>query len=117
MNKQPSMQFGDWINAGFNVVLGVLLGVIIDSLAQLLTTVFWPVAVIMLLLFAGLFLIESALDKVFDWFLRGGIRPAPKSQPKKCKPILRLLSLPISLVLGVALARLGLGETLLGMIP
>ena len=115
-NGRRSMQVGDWANAAVNIVLGVFLGVVIDGLLQLATTAFWPVAVIAPLLFAGVILLERVTDKLIDPIFPSGVRPARKPRAKGRKPLLRLLSLPVGLIVGMALARLGLGDAILGML-
>jgi hypothetical protein len=110
------MQVGDWANAAINLVIGVLLGSAADGLVQLATTAFWPLAVVIPLLFAGVFLFSWVLDMLTDRLFTIGVRPARTPKEEGRTPLLRLLSLPVGLVLGVALARLGLDETILGAI-
>ena len=110
------MQVGDWANAAINLVIGVLLGSAADGLVQLATTAFWPLAVVIPLLFAGVFLFSWVLDMLTDRLFSIGVRPARTPKEEGRTPLLRLLSLPVGLVLGVALARLGLDETILGAI-
>ena len=110
------MQVGDWANAAINLVIGVLLGSAADGLVQLATTAFWPLAVVIPLLFAGVFLFSWVLDMLTDRLFTIGVRPARTPKEEGPTPLLRLLSLPVGLVLGVALARLGLDETILGAI-
>jgi len=85
-------------------------------LEQLATTAFWPLAVVIPLLFAGVFLFSWVLDMLTDRLFTIGVRPARTPKEEGRTPLLRLLSLPVGLVLGVALARLGLDETILGAI-
>jgi hypothetical protein len=58
-----------------------------------------------------------ASDKLLDRLFPIGVRPAPKPQTSGRTPLPRLLSLPAGVVLGVVLARLGLDDTILGMLP
>jgi hypothetical protein len=111
------MQLGDWINAAISLVIGVLLGSAADGLVQTATTAFWPVAVITPLLFAGAFLVMWVSDKLLDRLFPIGVRPATKPQTSGRAPLPRLLSLPVGVVLGLVLARLGLDDTILGMLP
>jgi hypothetical protein len=45
-----------------------------------------------------------------------GVRPANKSPAQGRKPLPVFLSLPAGVILGIALARLGLADTILGVI-
>lgn len=110
------MQVGDWFNAAINLVIGVLLGSAADGLVQLATTAFWPLALVIPLLFAGVFVFSWLLDLLTDRFFTIGVRPAPKRQEPVHTPLPRLLSLALGLVLGVALARLGLAEKIFAAI-
>ena len=112
--EETVMQAGDWIYAMVNVVVGVFLGVVIEGLVRLMTTAFWPVAVLILLPSAALFFFESLFDGLVDRVFSRGIRPARKPQTGNRTPL--RLSLPTGVVLGVVFARLGLGNRLLGWI-
>lgn len=116
MSERRRMQIGDWINAAFLLVIGVFLGFVVDGILQLATTSFWPLAIILLLMFAGIFLFELLMDKLFSRIFPIGVRPAHKSQAKKRKPLAIYLSLPVGVILGVGFARLGLTDTIFGMI-
>ncbi len=107
------MKPGDWFNAAVNLVLGVLLGLVIDGLAQLVTTAFWPVVVIIPLLFFAILLFDGLIDGLVEKVFPRGVRPARKTRPAKRTPLPRRLSLPVGLVLGVALARFGSGNVLI----
>jgi len=115
--ERRRMQAGDWFNAAVNLLIGLLLGSFVDGLVQLVTTGLWLSAVIITLLFGGLFLFMWVFDKVTDPLFSIGVRPAPKPQVKGRTPLLRLMSLPVGVLLGVVLARLGLDDKILGMIP
>jgi uncharacterized protein YacL len=104
------------IDATVNVVIGIFLGVAVNGLAQLMSTSFWPVAVIILLLVAILFFFESLIASLVDRIFPSGIRPARKPQKVRRAPLPRRLSLPVGLVLGLILARLGLDGVVLGWI-
>lgn len=116
MSERRRMQVGDWFNAAINIVIGLFLGVAADGLVQLATTDFWPMTVIILFLFAGVFLFERVVDKSIDTLFPSGIRPARKPQVKERTPLPRLLSLPAGVVLGIVLARTGLDTMILGVI-
>jgi hypothetical protein len=111
------MQAGDWINAVVNLLIGLLLGSFVDGLIQLVATGLWLSALIITLLFGGLFLFIVISDKVTDNLFPTGVRPALKTQGKVRKPLLRLISLPLGALFGAALARLGLDDKILGMLP
>jgi len=110
------MQAVNWFDAAIKLVIGVLLGSAADGLVQLATTAFWPLAVVIPLLFAGVFLFSWMLDLLTDRLFTVGVRPARKPKEEGCTPLPQLLSLPVGIILGVALARLGLDNTVLGMI-
>lgn len=114
--EKPVMQAGDWINATVNIVCGVFMGVAAERLIRLTTTDFWPLAVLISLLAAGLIFYVSLFDSLVDRVFSSGIRPAHKPQTVRRVPLLRRLSLPAGLVFGVVLASLGLGDGLLGWI-
>ena len=57
------------------------------------------------------------LDKPFERLFSIGVRPATQPKVKAGTPLPRLISFPAGIVLGVILARLGLDDTILGMIP
>lgn len=104
------MTFGDWANSAVNLVIGCFLGTAAYGIIKLSTTSFWPLAIMIPLLFFGIFVIDLALDRIFHAALPGGTKPATK--PKK-KPVLRRLSLPTGLVIGFLLAWVGIGQPLL----
>jgi len=111
------MGFGDWLHAAANLLIGVLLGIAAAGLVELATSALWPLAILIPLLFAGLFLFEWVLDKGVDRFFPEGIRPAKTPTTSKRKPWIRLSSLPLGLLVGVILARLGLSVPLPGLLP
>lgn len=110
------MQFGDWVNTVILVFLGIILGIVIDALMQLLTTALWPVAIIIPLIFAGVLLFGKLFDEILNRIFPGGIRPARKPQVASRKPLPRLLSLPVGLIIGIIMVRLGYGDAILRMI-
>ena len=107
------MQSGDWANAAVNVVIGVFLGIVINSLVQLISTGLWSVAVLIVVLAAVLFFLESWFDGLFEKVFPSGIRPARKSKKVRKTSLARRLSLPSGLVLGIGLAGLGLDGRIL----
>lgn len=108
------MEVGDWANTAVNLVLGVFVGIAIHGLMQLITTAFWPVAIVISLLFAVVPLIDYWLDWLIDRVFPSGIRAARKPQAEGRTPLPRLLSLPAGLIVGVALARLDLDNAIVG---
>ncbi len=106
------MRAGDWANAAVNLVVGVLLGVAINGLVQLISTGSWFLAVLIAVL-STVFLLLLWFDGLFDKVFPSGVQPARKPQMLP-KPLARRLSLPAGLILGVILASLGLDEWLLG---
>lgn len=116
VSGRRSMQFGDWMNMIVLVILGVLLGVAIDGLVRLLTTAFWPVAVIIPFLFISVLLLGELFDGFVDRIFPSGIRPARKPKTANRTPLLRLLSLPIGFMVGITLARLGFSDAILKLL-
>lgn len=108
-----TMHFVDWVYTFVLVIVGVYLGVAIDYLMQLFSTAFWPVAVIIPLLFVGVLLFAELFDGIVDRFFPSGVRPARKPQMTKRIPFPRLLSLPVGIIIGITLVRLGFGDTIL----
>jgi hypothetical protein len=111
MRNRRKMQAGDWFSSAVNVVMGVLLGSAAHGAMQLVTTVFFPVVVLTALMFGGLVLLDSAIDRAFSRFFGPGIRPAHK--PGR-KPLARTLSLPTGFVFGVFMAAFGVSQPIIG---
>jgi len=111
------MEAGDWLNAFIYIGIGLFLGIAADGIVQLATTAFWPIAVILVLLFTGIFIFELILDKLFDFILPIGIRPPRERKEKGRTPLPLLLSFPVGMAIGIVLARFGLGKTILDMFP
>lgn len=107
------MQAGDWANAAVNVVVGAFLGMAINGLVQLMSTGFWSVAVLIVVLAAVLFSSALWFDGLVEKVFPSGIRRARKSKKVRKVPLARRLSLPSGLVLGIVLAGLGLDDRLL----
>jgi hypothetical protein len=116
MSERRNMGVSDWINATINAAIGVLLGSVIYGLVQLIVGGAWLMAVIIFFLFAGLFLFLVLSDKLFDRVFKIGIRPAKTPQTQQPKPLLRVLSFPSGVILGVVLAVLGLDRTILSFL-
>ncbi len=128
-NSQPSagsggatgdlsnMRIMDWFNTAVNIVVGVLLGIGIAGLVQLITTGFWFVAILIPILFAGVLLFDSLINGLVDRIFSTGIRSPrrPKARRRRA-PLLKRLSLPVGILIGIALAQVGLGDPLLGII-
>lgn len=107
-NEESAMKAGDWFDAVINVGIGVLLGVAMAASGS------WFVAVLIPLLAAVLFFYMSLFDRLIDKVFPSGIRPAHKSKKVRKAPLVKRLSLPLGLVLGIVLAALGLGDRFLG---
>lgn len=116
MSERRSMGTGDWINAVINALIGFLLGSAIYGLVQLVASGSWLMAMILVFLGGGLFLIVVLSDKLFDRLFPIGIRPAKNPQTQPPKPLLRVLSLPLGFLLGFVLAVLGLDGMVLGLL-
>ena len=113
MENRREMQVGDWANGAAIFAVGVFLGLAIYHLAQLVGTAFWPLIVIIPVLFGGVFLLNLKFDNLIDRIFPNGIKPARKPHAKQRKPLVLLLSLPTGIIIGVIGAMLGLGDVLL----
>lgn len=110
------MQISNWFNAAVNVAIGIFVGIVIAQLGRLIALGFWPIAIILLILIAGYLLFEGMFNRLVDKVFPSGIRPARKPTTRRRAPLPRLLSLPVGIILGVALDWLGLSEGLLALI-
>ena len=117
MTQRRDMQPGDWFNAVAFLVVGIFLGIAVEGLLRLVHSGAWLLAVAVVLPFVGLLLFENLLNKLFEKIFPTGIRPARNPKPKTRGPLIRLLSFPVGLLAGALLARLGLGTTILSMLP
>jgi hypothetical protein len=111
------MQLGDWLNAATLLIIGVLLGIAIDAMAQLATTPYWPLVILIPLMFGGVLLLDGLLNRLANRIFPSAIRTVGKSESKPRKPLALLLSLPAGLILGIVLARFGLANTVLDLFP
>ena len=105
-------QAGHWASSAVNVVIGVLLGVVINGLVQLMFTGAWAAVVNIAVLSAILSFIVFLHDFLGKKLFPSGMRPAREPEKARKQPLLRRLSLPIGLVLGVVVASLGLDDYL-----
>lgn len=108
MSERRNMQIGDWVMAALNVLIGAFVGLTVDGLVQLVTTAFWPVAVLIPLLLAGMLLV----DTISDWMFSIGVQSDNKPPGDARAPLFLLLSLPAGAVLGVVVSRFGMADTL-----
>ncbi|MHA7923564.1 MAG: hypothetical protein ACX936_00095 [Marinobacter sp.] len=105
-------QAGHWASSAVNVVIGVLLGVASNGLVQLMFTGAWAAVFNIAVLSAVLFFIVFLHDRLGKKLFPSGIRPAREPERARKTPLLRRLSLPAGLVLGVVIASLGLDDYL-----
>jgi uncharacterized membrane protein YfcA len=105
-------QSGHWVTSAVNVVIGVLLGVVINSVVQLMFTGAWAGVLTIVVLSASLFFIVFLHDRLGNMLFPSGIRPARKPEKVRKKPMLRRVSLPAGIVLGFVLAYFGLDDYL-----
>lgn len=121
LNKRRKMELGDWFNAVANLVIGILLGFVAFGMVQLVARSAWSMIVVLLAFGGGLYALMMLDEKFSRWFDRlfGGasIRSAKNPKPEPPRPLMRVWSLPLGLLAGVVLARLGLDSTLLALIP
>lgn len=111
MSERRRMRSCDWIYASINVAIGILFVLAAEGLAQLVTTEFWPLAVVAPILIAGLVLFEKVFKGLIDWEFPSKAQSPRKSASKGAPPILLLLSFPFGIAFGVILALLGLTDT------
>ncbi len=116
MKQRRSMELWDWVNATFLLLIGLLLGIALDGIGQLVATGFWIMALILVLLFLAVFLFELLMDKVFNRFFTIGVRQVNEPGTNKYRPLIVMFSLPSGILIGVLLARLGLAGTVLEML-
>jgi hypothetical protein len=119
MSERRGMEAEDWLSAGFNVVIGLFLGLAVNGLLELIVDGFWLFALIVAVLGAGaawvLLAFEGVMDRLFERIFPSGIRPSQSPRPERRKPIARLMSMPAGILLGVILAQMGLTQAILGM--
>jgi hypothetical protein len=119
MSERRGMEPEDWLGAGFNVAIGLFLGLALNGLLQLVVDGFWPLALIVAVLSAGAVLVLFAFDglvgRLIERLLPSGIRPSQSPQKEHRKPMARLMSLPAGILFGVILAQFGLTQTILGL--
>lgn len=117
---ERAMHGNDWIDAAINFIAGIFLGVVIDNVIQLTTSDTWPIVVVVSILFGALLFASEAIDRAIgraiDRIWPNGVRHAHLSESKRPTPLFKRLSLPIGIVMGIGLARAGLGSMLLGLI-
>ena len=68
------MQTGDWFDTVIFLLIGLLLGSVVDGLVQLVADGFWLSAVIITLLCGGLFLLMEVFEKLTDPLFSIGVR-------------------------------------------
>ncbi len=112
MSDRRRMRIGDWLNGAAFLAIGVFLGLAADGMAGLAGTAFWPMIIIIPVLFGGVFLFLLFFDRVVDRIFSSGIKPASRPRTKDRKPLVLLLSLPTGIAIGMIGAQLGLGELL-----
>ncbi len=113
MRHRRKMQAGDWLNGATLLVVGVFLGLAVPGLVRLAGTDFWPLAILIPVLFGSVFLFDLLLGGLINRIFSTGIKPARRRQGKERKPLVLLLSLPAGLLVGVIGAQFGLGDILL----
>lgn len=103
-------QAGHLASSAVNVVIGVLLGVAINGLVQLMFTGAWAAVFNIAVLSAVLFFIVFLHDRLGKKLFPSGIQPARGSEGERKTPLVRRLSLPAGVVLGVFFTSLGLDD-------
>ncbi len=114
MNDRRKMAWDDWINAALLAAVGLFLGIAAQLMTQL-SAAFWPVAILSILLFAGVIAFDLTLDRVSERIFSGKIRPPRNPKPAGRRPLALLLGLPAGVVFGFALGALGLADDVLGL--
>ena len=106
------MKTGEWVNTAMKVMIGVLMGMAIHGVAELMLRGAWFYVLLIVVLSIGLFLLVLLHEFIGEKLFPSGIRPARKPRTILKAPLSRRLSLPAGLVIGIALAALGLDEPL-----
>ena len=107
------MRAGDWLNGLDIIVIGVFIGLALDSLLQLSGKVFWIAAIGTPVLIGAVFLFGSIFDRLIDRMFSSGFNKSPNPKAKEPKPFALLLSLPVGIAIGIMGAQFGLGDVLL----
>jgi hypothetical protein len=113
------MKAADWLNAAINAVIGLLLGLVLHGIVQLVTDGAWGMALIVVMLGVAMLLLiyfDGLIGRLLDRIFPSGVRAAATPAKDNRKPLVRRLSLPAGLVLGVILALFGLADTILGLL-
>ena len=71
MSERRGMEPEDWLGAGFNVAIGLFLGLALNGLLQLVVDGFWPLALIVAVLSAGAVLVLFAFDGLVGRLIGG----------------------------------------------
>ncbi len=114
MENRRKMMLSDWFNSAGLCIVGLYLGLVVQSMSQLIgSALFWPMLIFIMIMWGIMSLFYNVIEGFFDWMFPNGIKPAENPPAKERKPLARLLSLPCGIILGVMLAELGLKDTLL----
>lgn len=114
MGNRRKMVLVDWLNSAGLCLVGLYLGLAVQSMLQLVgTAFFWPVLIFCIIMWVAMLLFANVFDWISDRIFSNGIKPAKNPSAKERKPFALLLSLPLGIVTGVILAELGLRDTLL----
>ncbi len=90
----------------------------VARIVQLVTDGAWGMALIVVMLGVALLLLiyfDGLIGRLLDRIFPSGVRSATPPRDDR-KPLVRRLSLPAGLVLGVFLALFGLADTILGLL-
>ncbi|VVT00605.1 conserved membrane hypothetical protein [Roseovarius sp. EC-HK134] len=106
MNERRRTRTYDWIHSSINVAIGILIVLVAEGLARLVSTEFWPLALVIPILVACLVLFEKVFNGLIDWEFPKETDSPRKFDSKGDTPIVRHLSLPIGIVVGLLFALL-----------
>lgn len=113
MANRRKMQAGDWFNGTALLAVGVFLGLALDGMSDLVGTAFWPLIIIIPVLFGAVFVFAQVFEGMIARIFPSGIKPAAGHQKNEQRPLALVLSLPCGLVLGVIGGQMGLRALLL----
>lgn len=113
MANRRKMQLGDWFNGAALLAVGFFLGLALDGMIDLVGTSFWPLIILLPVLFGSVFVFGQMFDGLIERFFPSGIKPAKGAQRKERMPLALVLSLPGGVVLGVIGGQMGLRALLL----
>jgi len=107
----------DWIMSGFNLVIGLFLGIVLYGFVELIQAGLWPFVVLLILAFGAVLLFDRVFTNFIEWVFGARVTTSKARRGEPPRPKLRRLSLPFGLLAGFGLGVTGLGLPLLEALP